>query len=97
MTVGAGPRTIADLMPAVLEDLGLAERMREYEAIERWAGVVGRRIAAVTIPQRIDDGRLFVAVLRAPWRNELIFLKAELIARLNAALGGEIVKEIIFR
>jgi predicted nucleic acid-binding Zn ribbon protein len=90
-------RTIADAIPQVLDELGLAGRLKEYEVLEIWAAVVGERIAAVTIPQRIDDGRLFVAVLRAPWRNELLYLKSQLIDKLNAAMSGVIVKDIIFR
>ena len=90
-------RTIADAIPQVLDELGLAGRLKEYEVLEIWAAVVGERIAAVTIPQRIDDGRLFVAVLRAPWRNELLYLKSQLIEKLNAAMSGAIVKDIIFR
>lgn len=92
-----GPTPIADALASALRALGLGKKLRQYEVLELWASVVGEQIAAVTTAERIEDGKLFVSVRRAPWRNELLFLKATLIAKLNAAMGETIVNDIIFR
>jgi hypothetical protein len=38
-----------------------------------------------------------VRVSQAPWRNELLFLKKELIAKINSRMKREIVNDIVFR
>lgn len=91
------PRTIDQAMQAALRELGLDGRLRQYRALEMWDDVVGSHIAAMTTAERIDNGKLIVRVRSSTWRQELTFLKKELIARLNAALQEEIVKDIIFR
>ena len=68
-----------------------------YEVVERWPEVVGPKIAEVTVAERIRDGKLWVSVSHPAWRTELTFMKRGLIDRLNAAMGEEIVKDIIFR
>ena len=92
-----GPTPIATAIASVLRTLGLGTKLRQYEVIDLWASVVGEQIAAVTSAERIEDGKLFVRVRLAPWRNELQFLKSTLIAKLNAAMGEPIVTDIIFR
>jgi predicted nucleic acid-binding Zn ribbon protein len=82
-----GPTPIAAAIASALHSLGLGKKLRQYDVLELWASVVGEQIAAVTTAERIEDGKLFVSVRRAPWRNELVFLKAALIVKLNAAMG----------
>jgi len=43
------------------------------------------------------DGKLFVHVSQAEWRNELIFLKKDLIEKINTSMHQDIVNDIIFR
>ena len=91
------PKRLGDLIPALLEKLGLAQGLHDRQVVERWPEVVGPKIAEVTVAERIKDGKLWVSVSHPAWRNELTFMKRELIDRLNAAMGEEIVKDIIFR
>ena len=84
-------------IPHVLQELGLGKRLKQYEVLESWPKIVGGQIAKVASAERIEAGKLFVCVSRAPWRNELVFLKNELITKINKALKQEIVKDIIFR
>lgn len=91
------PKSIGDAITSALENLGFVKKIKQYEVLDLWGKVVGDQIANVTIAERIDDGKLFVRVQRAPWRNELVFLKKELIGKLNAAIHEDIVKDIIFR
>jgi len=93
----AHPKPIADAISSTLHDLGLQQQIKQYEVLAVWETIVGEQIAKVTAPQRIDDGKLFVHVFRAPWRNELIFLKKDIIAKINAAFHEQIVRDIIFR
>ena len=91
------PRTLDEALQAALREFGLDGRLRQYRALEMWDEVVGSHIAAMTTAERIDNGKLIIHVRSSTWRQELTFLKKELIARMNAALQDEIVKDIIFR
>jgi predicted nucleic acid-binding Zn ribbon protein len=91
------PKQLSLLLDDVMTELGIARRIKEMRALELWAGTVGKQIADSTEAERISGGKLVVRVKRAPWRNELIFLKKEIIAKLNKAIGEEVVKDIIFR
>ncbi len=80
-----------------MRELGLGPKMREYDVVNLWASIVGEQIAGVAHAESIANGKLHVHVTRSTWRNELIFLKTELITRINTVMKEEIVKDIIFR
>ena len=44
----------------------------------------------------IKRGKLFVRVKTPTWRNELVFLKSEIISKLNRRVGKKVVKDIVF-
>ena len=91
------PKRISLAITSTLEGLGLGAKVRQYEVLDVWPMIVGESIAHVATAERIVDGKLFVSVTRSTWRNELLFLKKELIGRINTAMQQEIVKDIIFR
>lgn len=91
------PHRIGELIDMVLQQLGLGTTIKRYRVLQMWPEIVGERIAQVARAERLEDGKLFVRVSRAPWRNELTFLKKGLIDKINKAMNQEIVKDIIFR
>ncbi|RCK73290.1 MAG: hypothetical protein IGBAC_0136 [Ignavibacteriae bacterium] len=81
----------------VIKEYGLEEKLKNTSVINLWSEIVGERIAQVTKATRIKDGKLSVNVENSVWRNELIFLKKEIIQKINNRFKEEIVKDIIFR
>jgi predicted nucleic acid-binding Zn ribbon protein len=59
-----------------------------------WEGVVGPGLAAHATPLREREGRLTVFCPDAVWMHEVTLMAPGLIADLNAALGGELVREL---
>lgn len=90
-------KSLGSALSAVVQELGLGLKIQQTKVLDDWPMIVGEQIANVTVAERFDAGKLFVHVTRATWRNELIFLKAELIAKINKHMNQEIVKDIIFR
>jgi predicted nucleic acid-binding Zn ribbon protein len=84
---------LADLVAS----LGIDGTLRRYAVIAGWAEVVGDQIAKVTTPQRMENGVLFVSVKTAPWRAELSMKRLEIMRKLNAAAGAQVVRDIRFR
>lgn len=91
------PKQLSLLLNDVMTELGIGHRIKQMRALEVWARTVGKQIAEATEAERINGGKLVVRVKKAPWRNELIFLKKQIIAKLNSAIGEDVVKDIIFR
>ena len=92
-----GPKKLDIAISSLVEDLGIALKIEQSKILDDWPAIVGEQIAKVTTAERLEAGKLFVHVTRSTWRNELIFLKADLIAKINAYVNREIVKDIIFR
>lgn len=67
------------------------------ELWERWAEAVGPAVAENSRPAAVKGKVLTVNVTGSAWMQHLQFLKADLIARLNRALGEERVADIRFR
>jgi predicted nucleic acid-binding Zn ribbon protein len=78
-------------------DLGIQKKLKEYNAVVYWEGVVGERIAQMTTATHILQGVLFVHVKTSTWRNELTYRKKEIIDKINIVIGNEIVKDIKFQ
>ena len=68
-----------------------------YKLWQQWKDVVGPVIAENARPEAIKGKLLLVNVSSAPWMQQLQFLKAELMEKLNASLGQEVVSEIRFK
>jgi predicted nucleic acid-binding Zn ribbon protein len=87
---------VGTVLASLLKELGIAKKLKQYEAVRIWREIVGERIAKVATPTKIINGTLIVKVERSTWRNELSMMRKEIITRINAALKEEVVKDIKF-
>jgi predicted nucleic acid-binding Zn ribbon protein len=90
------PERIDKVLVRTLKGLKIDRRIKEETVILNWAKVVGERIAAQTQPLRVRDSILFVKVQSASWRNELVFLRANIIKELNQSVKANVIKDIVF-
>ena len=93
----SNPKHIGNALSSTIHQLGIESKIKQGEVLDAWSRIVGEQIAKVTSADRIENGKLFVHVTRATWRNELVFLKQALITKVNKEMNQEIVKDIIFR
>jgi predicted nucleic acid-binding Zn ribbon protein len=68
--------------------------MEEYRAFQSWNRIVGDVIAKVAVPQRVQNGILYVSVKNSTWRQELMMQKPEILRKYAAAFGPGIIKDI---
>jgi hypothetical protein len=91
----------ADAVGAVIRSLfreqGLETRMRRYQAWQVWEKVVGPQIAARARPARMRDDILEIRVDHPVWMQQLQLMKPKIIARLNAAIGEPLIKDLFLR
>jgi len=91
------PVALGSALADFVASLGIDGTLKRYAVLAGWSEVVGEQIARVTVPQRIENGVLFVTVKTAPWRTELSMQRLEIMKKLNAAAGAEVVRDIRFR
>ncbi len=89
------PQPLGALLGKLLQDLGLKDKLRQYDVVAAWPDLVGEKIARVAKAYRIERGVLFVHVETSEWRNELTMRKPEILQKINA--GERIVTDIVFR
>jgi predicted nucleic acid-binding Zn ribbon protein len=91
------PKPFGHAMDQLLHALGLSKKLEQYRAVELWPKIVGERLAQVTTAERVTDGKLVVHVANAAWRNELTFLKQEILKKIAAETGNDSITDILFR
>jgi predicted nucleic acid-binding Zn ribbon protein len=88
----------AELMPNLMQRLGLRERLRETEVIEAWSKIVGDFIAAHSAPVALREGVLYVRVLQPALHYELEQVsKIEILRKLKQRFGGKTIRDVRFR
>ena len=83
------------MLEAVVADLGLSGKLLEYRAREAWEGAAGPLLARQSRPVRVRRGRMHVSVPSAVWRNQLSFMKQEIVARINEMLGEQVIEDLV--
>jgi predicted nucleic acid-binding Zn ribbon protein len=88
----------ADLVPKVMQRLGLRERLHETEVIDAWSKIVGEFIAAHSAPVALREGVLYVRVLQPALHYELEQVsKIEVLRKLKQRFGGKTIRDVRFR
>src|SRR5947199_10804055 len=88
----------ADLLPKLIQRLGLKERLHETEVLEAWSKIVGDFIAAHSSPVALREGILYVRVLQPALHYELEQVsKIEILRKLKQRFGTKTIRDIRFR
>ncbi len=89
-------KSIEGPLNTLLKRLTGPRALIEYKAFHKWQDVVGEKIAAVTEPEKIVSGTLYVKVRDHVWRNELMMMSGEFVEKYRAIMGETVVKKIKF-
>ena len=88
----------AELVPKLIQRLGLRERLHETEVIETWSKIVGEFIAAHSAPFALRDGILYVRVLQPVLHYELEQVsKIDILRKLKKRFGSKTIRDVRFR
>jgi predicted nucleic acid-binding Zn ribbon protein len=90
--------TAAELLPKLMQRLGLQERLHEAEVIDAWAKIVGEFIAAHSAPVALRERILYVRVLQPSLHYELEQIsKNDILRKLRRRFGSKTIRGIRFR
>ena len=88
----------AEVVPKLMQRLGLRERLHETEVIDAWSKIVGEFIAAHSAPFALREGVLYVRVLQPALHYELEQIsKSEILRKLKLRFGAKTIRDIRFR
>jgi predicted nucleic acid-binding Zn ribbon protein len=89
---------IADVLKRVIGNLSSPVKQRQILLAEKWPAIAGERVAAHTKPALGKDGKLWIWVDQSALAFELSRRYAPaLLKRVQAELGSETVKRLVFR
>ena len=88
----------SELLPKLMQKLGLKERLHEGEIIEAWAKIVGDFIAAHSTPVALREGVLYVRVLQPALHYQFEQIsKADILRKLKRRFGSKTIHDVRFR
>ena len=91
-----GPIKIGGLIQSLLQRFGYAARLEKQSAVTLWPQIAGPKLAEETTALKIDGDTLVVKVERAAWRQQLTYMKPELLEKLKSTTGKECIRDIKF-
>lgn len=96
---GAGPderdpQSFGSLVARVSLDRGWSPRLTDATVLGRWPQLVGPDIADHCTPVSLRDGELVLQAESTAWATQLRTLQRQLLGRLAAAVGKDVVRRI---
>jgi predicted nucleic acid-binding Zn ribbon protein len=91
-------QSLVQVVPKLMQRLGLRERLRETEVIDAWSKIVGDFIAAHSAPVALREGILYVRALQPALHYELEQIsKPEILRKLKQRFGSKTIRDVRFR
>lgn len=87
---------LRDVILRYLREEGLETPLNEHRAILAWPRVAGPAITRLTGDVSFRQGTLFVKIIRPALRQDLMMGRTQLIHKLNAEVGAQVVQNIVF-
>jgi len=90
-------QSLGGILERLIQEWGGEKELTLYRLAKHWQEVVGPQIALHTVPQTIRFHTLTLAVDSAPWMNQLLFFKKEIIQKTNRFVKKPLIEDIYFK
>ncbi len=91
------PMTVGDIITKLLREDNIERQFDEQKVVYLWPEIVGQGINRYTVSRYVKNGVLYLHISSAALRNELMMSRTLLMKRLNEAVGGEVIHDIVIR
>jgi predicted nucleic acid-binding Zn ribbon protein len=92
----AGPEPIAKTLGALLDRFDKGDHFDLVRVVGAWPGVAGEHIARRSAVVEVKFHTAVIRVSTAMWLQELSLMKTELLQRLQAQVGSDVVRDLRF-
>lgn len=89
------PISIKQLIDKVMLESDTREAMMQQRASYLWTEVVGAGVNRFTFRRYVDKGVLHVYITSASLKNDLGFLRQNILKEINGRLGAEVLSDIV--
>lgn len=89
------PISIKQLIDKVMLESDTREAMMQQRASYLWTEVVGAGVNRFTFRRYVDKGVLHVYITSASLKNDLGFLRQNILKEINSRLGAEVLTDIV--
>jgi len=90
------PVLLSSIIDKVLQKAGILSAVRAEQVVQQWETITGSALAQHAQAVRIENGMLFLRAESSAWRNQLFFLKKDLIRKTNEFAGSPLVRDVRF-
>lgn len=92
-----GEYSLSEAIQSFLAKSRIKGSIQSFQIEEMWEEIMGKTIARYTESIKIFGDKLVIRTDVAPLRNELVYQKEKILARVNEALGENKIKEVIIQ
>ena len=96
MSRQSSPEKIGTIVESVLSERGYLTVCKELSVLRAWPSIIGETLRGIAECTRVDQGVLYVRVKSAPWRQEIVFMKQQLLVKIRLETGCTTIKDIVF-
>ena len=88
--------SLKDILLRNLREQGLETPLKQKRLVEAWPEIVGPVITRYTLNTYIYNQTLFVHLSNPALRSDLSMMRQELVKKLNAVVGEQVITDIRF-
>ena len=92
-----GEMSLQEAMQQFLKNSKFKTYVQALQIEEVWEKMMGKTVAKYTDKIEIAGSTLFIHTSVAPLKNELLYQKETIIARVNEAMGEKLIKEVVVK
>tara|TARA_Y100000385_G_scaffold283997_1_gene341198 strand:+ start:286 stop:585 length:300 start_codon:yes stop_codon:yes gene_type:complete len=86
---------LADVVEKFINSSGLKKRFTEHEVITIFKNIVGPFLMKKVINIYVKNGKLFLKLTSAPFKEEIKMQKTKLLSQINNALGSNYLIDVV--
>ncbi len=87
-------KSLDELLNRFLREEGLETPLLQQRVVNAWEQVAGPMVARYTTEKFVKNQMLFVKITNPALRQDLSMMRAQLVKRLNAAVGSSVVTDV---
>ncbi len=92
-----GQYRIGDAIKQFLNQSRIKGDIQAMQIEEVWGKVMGKTIARYTENIKVINRTLFITTHVAPLKQELVYQKAQIVSRINEALGEKVIDDVVIK
>ena len=90
-------QSISKILNDFIKDSNIGPKLKEVDILNAWESLLGKAISSYTKNLIIRNGVLYATMSSPVVKSELMMMKGEIIKRLNAEVGEEVIHSIVFK